>query len=134
MAQQVKNLPAMQETRETWDATPWAVQSMEFSRPEDWSGEPFPSPGDLPNPGTEPRSPTLKADSFPAEPPGKPKNTRVGNLSVLQRIFPTWESNWGFLHYRCILYQLSNRGSPSHELYTLQIMFKIVRLQYCHFE
>ena len=32
-------------------ATPWAIQSMEFSRPEYWSGEPFPSPGDLPNPG-----------------------------------------------------------------------------------
>ena len=52
---------------------------MEFSRSEYWSGEPFPSPGDLPNPGTEPRSPTLKADSFPAEPPGKPKNTGVGS-------------------------------------------------------
>ena len=63
LAQMVKNLPAMQETRETWDATPWAVQSMEFSRPEYWSGEPFPSPGDLPNPGIEPRSPVLQADS-----------------------------------------------------------------------
>ena len=41
---------------------------MEFSRPECWSGEPFPSSGDLPNPGTEPRSPTLQADSLPAEP------------------------------------------------------------------
>ena len=89
MAQWVKNLPAMQETRETWDETPWAVQSMEFSRPEYWSGEPFLSPGDLPNPGTEPRSPTLKVDSFPAEPPGKPKNTGVGSLSLFQRIFRT---------------------------------------------
>ena len=42
--------------------------SMEFSRPEYWSGLPFPSPGDLPNPGIEPRSPTLQADSLPAEP------------------------------------------------------------------
>ena len=47
---------------------------MEFSMPEYWSGEPFPSPGDLPNPGIEPTSPTLWADSLPAEPPGKPKN------------------------------------------------------------
>ena len=39
-------------------------------------------PGDLPNPGTEPRSPTLQADSLPAEPPGKPKNTGVGSLSI----------------------------------------------------
>ena len=40
---------------------------MEFSRPEYWRGEPFPSPGDLPNPGIEPRSPTLQADPLPAE-------------------------------------------------------------------
>ena len=46
---------------------------MEFSRPEYWSGYLLPSPGDLPNPGTEPRSPTLQEDSFPAEPQGKPK-------------------------------------------------------------
>ena len=46
---------------------------MGFSRPEHWSGEPFPSPGDLPNPGIEPRSPALQADSLPAEPPGKPR-------------------------------------------------------------
>ena len=55
---------------------------MEFSRPEYWSGKPFPSPGDLPNQGIEPRSPTLQADSLPAEPPGKPKNTGVGSPSL----------------------------------------------------
>ena len=43
---------------------------MEFSRPEYWSGWPFPSPGDLPNPGIEPRSPELQADSLPAESQG----------------------------------------------------------------
>ena len=48
-------------------ATPWTIQSMEFSRPEDWIGLPFPSPGDLPNPGIEPRSPELLADSLPVE-------------------------------------------------------------------
>ena len=48
----------------------------------------------LPNPGIEPRSPTLWADSLPAEPQGKSKNTGVGSLSLLQRIFPTQESNW----------------------------------------
>ena len=48
------------------------IQSMEFSRPEYWRGQPFPSPGDLPNPGIEPRSPALQADSLPAEPQGKP--------------------------------------------------------------
>ena len=48
-------------------ATPWTKQSMEFSRPEYWSGQPTPSPGDLPHPGIEPGSPTLQADSLPAE-------------------------------------------------------------------
>jgi len=45
---------------------------MGFSRQEHWSGLPFPSPGDLPDPGIIPGSPTLQADSLPSEPPGKP--------------------------------------------------------------
>ena len=45
---------------------------MKFSRQEYWSGLPFPSPGDLPNPGIEPRSPVLQADSLPIELQGKP--------------------------------------------------------------
>ena len=53
----------------------------------------LPTPGDLPNPGIEPRSPALQVDSLPAEPPGKPKNTGVGSLVLLQLIFPTQESN-----------------------------------------
>ena len=71
--------------------TPWTIQSMEFSRPEYWSGQPFLFPGDLPNPGFEPRSPALQADSLPAEPQRKPKNTGVGSLSLLQWIFLTQE-------------------------------------------
>ena len=72
-------------------STPWTIyiQSMRFSRPEYWTGQLFPCPGDLPNPGTEPRSHTLQVDSLPAEPPGKPKNTVVGSLSLLQKIFLT---------------------------------------------
>ena len=73
----------------------------------------FPFSKDLPNPGTEPRSPTLQANSLPAEPQGKPKNTRVGNLSLLQGIFLTQESNRGLLHCRWILYQLSHKESPN---------------------
>ena len=54
--------------------TPWTVAyqappSMGFSRQECWSGLPFPSPGNLPNPGIKPRSPTLQADALPSEPP-----------------------------------------------------------------
>ena len=52
---------------------------MEFSRPESWSGQLFPSAGDLPNPGIEPRSPALQVDSLPAEPPGKP-NVNKGQM------------------------------------------------------
>ena len=63
-------------------------------------------------PGIKPRSPTLQADSLPAEPQGKPKNTGVGSLSLFQQIFPTQELNWGLGHCRQILYQLSFQGSP----------------------
>ena len=57
-------------------ATPWTVAyqtppSMGFSRQQYWSGLPFPSPGDLPNPGMEPGSPALQADALPSEPRGK---------------------------------------------------------------
>ena len=45
---------------------------MEFSKQEYWNGLPFPSPGDLPNPGMEPASPALQADALPSEPPGDP--------------------------------------------------------------
>ena len=54
-------------------------------------------------PGIEPRSPSLPVDSLPAEPQGKPTNTGVGNLSLLQGIFPTQELNQGLLHCRWIL-------------------------------
>ena len=50
---------------------------MEFSRPEYWNGQPFPSPGNLPNAGIEPRSPVLQVDSLPAEPPGNPFYTLI---------------------------------------------------------
>ena len=88
---------------------------MGFSRQEYWSRLPFPAPGDLPNPRIKPRSPTLHSDSLPDEPQGKPKNTGVGSLSLLQRIFPTQELNWGLMHCRWILYQLSYQGSPIKE-------------------
>ena len=60
-------------------ATPWTVAhqappSMGFSRQEYWSGLPFPSPGDLLDPGIEPRSPALQADALTSEPPGNPRD------------------------------------------------------------
>ena len=86
---------------------PWGC-----SRQEYWSELPSSPPAHLPNPGIEPRSPALQVDSLPSEPPGKPKNTGVRSLLILQGIFPTQELNWGFLYCRQILYQ----GSPQEPL------------------
>jgi len=55
-----------------WTVSYQASLSMGFSKQEYWSGLPFPSPGDLPDPGIEPESPTLEADALTSEPPGKP--------------------------------------------------------------
>ena len=84
---------------------------VEFSRPEYWSGWPFPSPGDLPDRGIEFRSPALQVDSFPAEPPAG-----VGSLSLLQGIFPTKVLNSGVPHCRWIPYQLSHTPTKRHGL------------------
>ena len=73
---------------------------------------PFPSPGDLCNPGIKSTHPALQVDSLPAEPWGKPKTPGVGNLSLLQGLFQIQKSNWGLRHCRWILYQLSCHGSP----------------------
>ena len=87
---------------------PWG-----FSRLEYWSGLLCPPPGDLPDPGIEPRSPALQTDSLPSEPLGKPMNTGMGNVSLLQGIFPIQESNLSLLHCRWIFYQLSYQGSSN---------------------
>ena len=76
---------------------------MEFSRPEYF---PF-SRG-----SSQPRG---IGGGFFTEPQGKPKNTGVGSLFLLQQIFLTQDSNWGLLHYRQILYQLSYWGSHSYQ-------------------
>ena len=75
----------------------------------------------------KPRSPTLQADSLLAEPQGKPKNAGVGSLS--QQILQTQESNWGFLHCRWILDQLSYQGSPLNhqELFNKHVFLVLPR-------
>ena len=95
---------------------PWG-----FCKQEYWSGLPFPPPGDLFKPGSEPRSPAVQADSLPSESPGKPKKTGVGSLSLFQGVFPTQESNQDILHCRWILYQLSYQGSPYMLYYIINI-------------
>ena len=72
-----------------WTVTHQAPLSMGFSRQEYWSRLPFPSPGDLPKPGIEPRSPALQVDVLTSEPPGKPwdfqgNSTGVGCHFLLQ--------------------------------------------------
>ena len=61
----------------------WALLSMGFPGQEYWSGLPFPSPEDLPDPETEPRSPALQADSLPSEPPGKKYPQQTEDTSIL---------------------------------------------------
>ena len=78
-------------------ATPWTVAhqaplSIEFSRQEYWSGLLFPSPGDLPDPGIEPRSPTLQADTLTSELPGKPNFTCIGLYNL--KSWLTWQCQW----------------------------------------
>ena len=68
---QVKSLSCVQLFAVPWVVAHQIPPSMGFSRQEYWSGLPFPSPGDLPDAGIEPRSPALQADALPSEPPGK---------------------------------------------------------------
>ena len=85
-----------------------SVQGILQARILEWVTVPF-SRG-----SSQPRSSALQVDSLAAEPPGKSKNTGVGSLSLLQRTFPTQESNQGLLNYRQILYQLSYQRSPAN--------------------
>ena len=77
----------------------------------EWVDVPFSRGSSQPRIG--PRSPTLWADSLPAEPLGKPKNNGVSSLSLLQQIFQTQELNWGPLQCKWIPYLLSYQGSPN---------------------
>ena len=93
--------------------TPWTVAhqtplSVEFSKQEHWSGLPFLSPGDLPNPGIEPGSSPLQADSLLSEPPGKPikpitsKIPLVLLLSQFLSLSHTQGTHWSAF-YHCTL-------------------------------
>ena len=93
-------------------ATPWTIAcqapSMRFSRQEYWSGLPFPSPEDLPNPGIEPGFPALQVDALLSEPPGKPfckqKGTKKKQQMELLPTFRTFPS--------CILSHWNLTGIP----------------------
>ena len=89
----------------------------------EWVGIPFLLYGMFPTKGLNPGLPL--ANSLPSEPPGKPKNTGVGSLSLLQRIFPTQELTQGFLHSRWVFYQLSYQGNLLPTPPPQQILLKI---------
>ena len=91
-------------------------------------------------PRDEPRSPTLLADSLSAEPQGKPRNTGMGSLSFPQQIFPVQELNWGLMHCRQILYQLSYQEALLYSsviefffffLIYIDFNWRLITLQYC---
>ena len=91
--------------------TPWTVAhkaplSMGFSRQEDWSGLSFPAPGDLSDPGMEPRSPMLQTDSLPSEPP----------LSLGEILYEGWGSDcemWALISHRTFNTQESSKALGS---------------------
>ena len=70
----VKSLSRVQLFVTPWTVAYQAPPSMGFSKQEYWSGFPFPSPGDLPDPGITPGSPAVQADALTSEPPGKPQS------------------------------------------------------------
>ena len=77
---------------------------MGFSRQEYWSGLPFPSPGDLPNPGIEPGSPALQEDALTSEPPGKPGTEKALDKYLLKEgrdgwVNFSWDRNYIFKHW-----------------------------------
>ena len=103
-------------------ATPWtlayqASPSLGFSRQECWSGLLFPSPGDLPEPGIEPKSPALQADTLPSEPPGKPhERERYIQLNAeFQRI--ARRDKKVFFNKQCIKLEENNRRGMTRDLF-----------------
>ena len=99
---------------ESWTICFWTVvQASGSNQPilmeinPEYSLEGLNIPGNLHNPRIKPKSPELQADSLPSEPPEKPMSTGLGNLSLLQGLFPTQKLNQRLLHHRWILYQLN---------------------------
>ena len=81
----VKSVSRVQLFTTLWTVAHKAPPSMGFSRQEYWSGLPFPSPGDLPDPGIEPRSSIFQADALTSEPPGSACQSNISQLGVLKQ-------------------------------------------------
>ena len=93
-----------------WTVAHQAPLSMGFSRQEYWSGLPFPSPGDLPNPGIEPGSPALQADALSSEPPGKPKRHIKNQRHYFTNKGPSGQS-YGFSSNHVWMWELDYKES-----------------------
>ena len=90
LVQLLKSCLVMSDSMQTpWGLAYQAPLFMGFSRQEYWRGLPFLPPGDLPDPGIEPKFPTLRADALPSEPPGKPSNT----MDCYKKCHSPWPSN-----------------------------------------
>ena len=92
----------------SWTVACQAPPFMGFSRQEYHNGLPFPSPGDLPNPGVKPRSPSLQADSLLCEPPGRP---------------PDQGSTPGLLHWECGVLATGPQRSPCYVTFLFTISY-----------
>ena len=120
-------------------AMPWMVThqvplSKGFSQQEYWSGLPFPSPGDLSNPGIEPGSPALQAHSLPAEPCGKPmlllQNQLLNGLTNWKGAHALAVSSHHFLSCQQLLLQSSNWSFHFHcSPFTGQTILKIISIK-----
>ena len=101
--------------------TPWTVAyqappSMGFSRQECWNGLPFPSPGDLPDPGIEPRSPILQADALPSEP--ILKSNKMDKFEISQ------ETETSMVNH--IVQKQQNKGSVKYRMLLLPFSCSVV--------
>ena len=124
----MKSLSTVQLFATLWTVAYQAPQSMGFSRQEYWSGVPFPSPGDLPNPGIEPRSRALQADALLSELPGKPLLMGAVQIKWEKEIIRSSTHFSYFLFNR--YYGFCSRAVAKHRLWIQCIIFVPIRIDY----
>ena len=119
---EVKSLSRVQLFVTPWTVAYQASSSMGFSRQEYWSGLPFPSPGDLPNPGIEPRSSAFQADALTSEPPGKPIEMQMPSSKLarqIQQYIKRFHTPWSNVVYsrdpRIAQYSQNNQRDTPHQ-------------------
>ena len=97
---------------------------MEFSRHEYWSGLPFPSPGGLPDPGIEPRSPTLQADTLPSESPGNLLYVTIVVIETsIEAVLANPHTCWDFASFPTFVLIGPGSSSTSHFVFNCHVCF-----------